>query len=88
MSPAFAVQLGHLRNARWRLARYRRGNPPPADGHYRPGRARQPSQAGRILGAADYPIEDRIHVRGLNTLIGDAPGGPSPRDTPERLIEP
>ena len=32
-----------------------------------------------IPGAADYPIEDRIHVRGLNTLIGDAPG---------RLIEP
>ena len=32
-----------------------------------------------IPGAADYPLEDRIHVRGLDTLIGDAPG---------KLIEP
>ncbi len=26
-----------------------------------------------IPGAAAYPLEDRIHVRGLNTLIGEAP---------------
>ena len=30
-------------------------------------------------GAADYPLADRIHVRGLHTLIGD----PLPSSTPD-----
>lgn len=29
-----------------------------------------------IPGAADYPLGDRIHVRGLETLIGGADPGP------------